>query len=65
MADLAEQAFSVYQQRDWSTARRLFGELSALQPNNRAAETLLQRISEFTLSAPSDGWDGSYQLTKK
>ncbi|MES2322871.1 MAG: GAF domain-containing protein [Pseudomonadota bacterium] len=56
---------SKYRQRKWAAARKLFEEILALNPDDRAAAMYVGRCDHFASSPPPDDWDGTFVMESK
>lgn len=62
---LYEEAFRVYQSRDWENAGRLLLELSKRFGQDGPAEVLQERMHEFQKNPPPPDWDGVHVSKSK
>ena len=58
-------ALTKYRQRNWPDATRLFNEVLALNPNDKAARLYIERCRYFTENPPGDDWDGVWVMESK
>jgi len=56
---------SKYRQRKWAAARKLFEEILALNPDDRAAAMYVGRCDHFASNPPPDDWDGTFVMESK
>ncbi|MES2261163.1 MAG: GAF domain-containing protein [Pseudomonadota bacterium] len=54
-----------YRQRKWDAARRLFEEVKAMNPNDKAAGLYIERCVSLAENPPPDDWDGTYVMQSK
>ncbi len=54
-----EEAFALYQGRDWPRANEAFADLAAEQPGDLAAQVMARRTAAFAADPPPPEWDGS------
>ncbi len=62
---LFRNGIAKYRQREWDGARKLFHEVLALNPNDKAAKMYLERCDTLEADPPADGWDGTYVMDTK
>ncbi len=62
---LFRNALAKYRQRKWATARKLFDEVLALNPNDKAAKMYVQRCERLAATPPPEDWDGTYVMESK
>jgi adenylate cyclase len=65
MAKLHTKAMQSYRARDWDEAEMLLKQVLEIQPNDKPAELVLARISDFRENPPDEDWDGVLQMTWK
>ncbi|WP_187358798.1 GAF domain-containing protein [Pseudoduganella aquatica] len=54
-----------YRQRKWAAARKLFEEVLALNPGDKAAAMYVERCQRLAAEPPPDDWDGTYIMQSK
>jgi adenylate cyclase len=54
-----------YRKRQWAKAGRLFEEVLALNPNDKAARLYVERCARMAEHPPGDDWDGTYVMQSK
>lgn len=64
-ATLYEEAFELYQQRQWDLALLKLKEALLLTQNKNPIKAFMQRIEDYKLMPPSDNWQGEFVQTKK
>jgi adenylate cyclase len=63
--ELFHEALSLFEQRDWNTAARIFGKILDHYPDDRPSLLYLKRCQEYLQTPPEDDWDGVYNLSEK
>jgi adenylate cyclase len=54
-----------YRQRKWAAAHKLFEEVLALNPGDKAAAMYVERCQRLAAEPPPDDWDGTYIMQSK
>ena len=54
-----------YRKRQWAKAGKLFDEVLALNPNDKAARLYIERCGKMAANPPGDDWDGTYIMESK
>ena len=54
-----------YRKRQWAKAGKLFDEVLALNPNDKAAKLYIERCVKMAANPPGDDWDGTYVMESK
>lgn len=54
-----------YRQRKWPAARKLFEEVLALNPADKAAALYVERCDTLAANPPPQDWDGTYIMQSK
>jgi adenylate cyclase len=62
---LFRNALVKYRQREWAVARRMFEEVLALNPHDKAATMYTGRCDHLAANAPPDDWDGTWVMESK
>ena len=58
-------ALTKYRQRKWQDAIHLFGEVLALNPNDKPSKLYIERSRHFIDHAPEDDWNGAWMMESK
>lgn len=61
---LYQKGVSLYQTKKWNEAIEIFNELLIARPDDRPAQTYLERSRQLLKSSPAD-WNDVYELTEK
>ncbi len=62
---LFAEGLSAYRHRQWDAALRSFKSAMAIERNDGASRTFIERIQGFLTHPPAEGWDGSWKLENK
>ncbi len=62
---LFRSGIAKYRHREWDNARKLFGEVLALNPKDKAATMYIERCDTLEADPPADDWDGTYVMESK
>lgn len=54
-----------YRKRNWGAASKLFQEVLALHPGDKAASLYVERCARLVASPPPPDWDGTYVMESK
>ncbi|NRR29719.1 GAF domain-containing protein [Oxalobacteraceae bacterium] len=54
-----------YRKRNWAAASKLFEEVLALNPDDKAATLYIGRCARLSANPPPGDWDGSYVMESK
>jgi adenylate cyclase len=65
LVDDWNEAYQVYQSRDWLNALNAMEDFSERYPDDEAARIYIERIIEFILEPPPADWDGIMRFEKK
>jgi len=65
MVKLWEEAFKLYESKNFAGAKKIFADISARDPEDKAAELYLERCEKYTVTPPPSKWDGVDNLTEK
>ena len=65
LVDRHHRALALFRARNWAAAEDIFRALAPLHGYARIAEIYLGYLSEFTITEPSDDWDGAFTLSDK
>jgi adenylate cyclase len=60
-----EEAFKVYENRDFESAKNLFNDIYQNDPEDSTAKLYADRCAEFIAAPPPKKWDGVDNLTEK
>jgi adenylate cyclase len=60
-----EDAYKIYLDRDWKTARSAFEAIHACFPNDPLARVFLGRCQEFEVNPPDPSWNGVTEIKEK
>lgn len=63
--EIFHQALSLFEQRDWNAAARIFGKALEKHPNDRPSLLYQKRCRQYLQAPPEDDWDGVYNLNEK
>lgn len=58
-------ALSLYRAQQWTQAEAAFRDLASRDPYSLLYKVYLERVHEFSVYAPGEGWDGVYIHTNK
>jgi adenylate cyclase len=65
-SEMYQDAFKSYLKRDWVDAIGKFSEVIRIsKKNGKAAELLIDRCSYYSMSPPSENWDGVFTRKTK
>jgi len=60
-----EEAFKIYEKRNFIEAKKVFLDIFQKDPEDTTAKFYLERCEKFIASPPHPGWDGVDNLTEK
>jgi len=63
--DYYHKGLSAYRHRHWNDAVDFFEAALALNPEDKASQTMLTRCNVFKSHPPDDDWDGTYTMQTK
>ncbi len=61
---LSVDALQTYESRRWDESESLWRQILLLKPEDKISKLFLERISEFRLQPPPEGWAGEVYLDK-
>ena len=64
-ATLFENAFSLYQQREWHQAEGAYKAILKKYPDDAVAKMFIERLDILKADPPSNEWDGIYRFSSK
>ncbi|MCL2759785.1 MAG: adenylate/guanylate cyclase domain-containing protein, partial [Treponema sp.] len=59
------QALECFEKREWKQAMEGFNETLKIKPDDVPSTLYLDRLKQFSVSMPSESWDGVYNLKSK
>ncbi|MDC7127112.1 MAG: adenylate/guanylate cyclase domain-containing protein, partial [Spirochaetales bacterium] len=62
---LFHDALEEFEKRDWVKSYKLFKKVQELSPEDGPTKIYIKRCVEYNKKAPSDDWDGVFNLTSK
>jgi adenylate cyclase len=62
---LFRNALTKYRHQEWAAARKLFNEVLALNPDDKAATMYLERCDHLENNPPPPDWDGTWVMESK
>ena len=62
---LFRNGLAQYRRRSWAAAGRLFAEVLALNPQDKAASLYIERCSHLAEHPPADDWNGTFVMESK
>ncbi|MES2298427.1 MAG: GAF domain-containing protein [Pseudomonadota bacterium] len=62
---LFRNALAKYRHQEWEAARKLFKEVLALNPDDKAASMYLERCDHLEKNPPPQDWDGTWVMESK
>ncbi len=65
LIDLFDRGLSLYWQRQWEQALLVFQKALTLAPKDRPTLHMIERIKDYKLHPPKEGWLGEFIQTKK
>jgi len=65
MLEAFSAAHELFEARDYASAEKAFGELTVRWPEDGPSAAYRKRSQNFIQKAPSDTWDGVFNLTEK
>lgn len=65
LAEISNQAFALYQNREFEAAAKAYEEILAVHRNDGPSSILHARCIKFMKKPPEKDWDGSYQMSLK
>ncbi len=54
-----------FEDRDWKGARKIFGEIIKISPEDGPAKRYIKLCQEYEAKPPANNWDGVFSLTTK
>jgi adenylate cyclase len=60
-----EQAFKLYENKNFAEAKKIFAAVYQKDPEDKAAKLYLERCEKYVVTPPSPDWDGVDNLTEK
>lgn len=63
--DLYHQALKLFRRKKWAMAEEGFKKVLEVKPDDGPSKVFIKRCKQYNKKAPSDDWDGVYNLVKK
>jgi Adenylate cyclase, family 3 (some proteins contain HAMP domain) len=64
-AALFEEAFDLYQEREWDKAQAAYNAILKKYPHDQVAKLFAERLTVLKATSPGSDWDGVYRLESK